>query len=274
MMKEKGAAMAKPFELEGDFTFFSAEKMEDIVVLRFRDNMFRDAVSLEKRDALLTFLDRLSSSGEVKVLVVESSMEKPGCEEYIDFFHRGRQRWERYTIRRFCNILNHFILSLAGLNKIVVHTCRGDLIALFMNVGLVCDYRIAAEDTVFCNTYLELGMLPKGGGPLFLSRLLGKGRAYEVLLLKDEITAAEALDFGIVDRVVPKTDLRETAIEVARRFSRRSGKTLSGIKRLMNYTVKDLADYLEYENQEIFRIVDSPEFGAEETAAKPTCETR
>lgn len=267
--------MARQRELQGDFTFFSCERMESIVVLRFHENIFRDAVSLEKRDALMTFLDRLSASEEIKVLIVESSMEKPGCEEYLDFFLRGRQRWERYTIRRFCNILNHFILSIAGLNKMVVHTCRGDLIALFMNVGLVCDYRIAAENTVFCNTYLDLGMLPKGGGPLFLSRLLGKGKAYEVLLLKEEITAAEALEFGIVDRVVPVEDLERTAIETAQGFSRRSGKTLSGIKRLINYTMKDLADYLEFENQEIFRIVDSPQFGDEEAAeAKPVCETR
>jgi 2-(1,2-epoxy-1,2-dihydrophenyl)acetyl-CoA isomerase len=267
--------MARQQDLEGDFTFFSCERMESIVVLRFHDNIFRDAVSLQKRDALMTFLDRLAAAEEIKVLIVESSMEKPGCQEYLDFFLRGRERWERYTIRRFCNILNHFILTIAGLNKMVIHTCRGDLIALFMNVGLVCDYRIAAENTIFCNTYLDLGMLPKGGGPLFLSRLMGKGKAYEMLLIKEEITATEALEANIVDRVVPLEELQQTAIDIAKGFSRRSARTLSGIKRLMNYTMKDLADYLEFENQEIFRIVDSPGFGVKEDKdAQPVCETR
>jgi 2-(1,2-epoxy-1,2-dihydrophenyl)acetyl-CoA isomerase len=118
-------------------------------------------------------------------------------------------------------------------------------------------------------------MLPKGGGPLFLSRLLGKGKAYEMLLLKEEITAAEALQAGIVDRVVPLEELQQAAVEIAKGFSRRSGRTLSGIKRLMNYTMKDLADYLEFENQEIFRIVDSPRFGfGEDGETQPACETR
>jgi len=59
-----------------------------------------------------------------------------------------------------------------NLNKIVVHADGGRVIPLFMNVSLACDYRIVADNTVFQNPCIELGLAPKGGSGFFLSKML------------------------------------------------------------------------------------------------------
>jgi len=97
-------------------------------------------------------------------------------------------------------------------------------------------------------------MLPKGGAPFFLSKINRPNRAKALLLLKQRITAAEALENRIADRVVPPADLEMAALETARKFGQIPDQTLIGIKRLTNYTFKELKDYLEYETQQIVRL--------------------
>jgi len=77
------------------------------------------------------------------------------------------------------------------LNKIVVHADSGEVIPLFLKVNLACDYRVVAENTVFRNPCLELGLDPKGGGGFFLSKMLGRSKALEVLLYEGDIPAKE-----------------------------------------------------------------------------------
>lgn len=103
----------------------------------------------------------------------------------------------------------------------VIHICGGDVLSLFMNISLACDYRIITTDTVFHNVFQEIGMLPKGGAPFFLSRTVGNGKARELLLLNPRISAGEALESRIADRMVAP---------------------------------EDLEDYLEYETSEIIKI--------------------
>ena len=92
-------------------------------------------------------------------------------------------------------------------------------------------------------------MVPTGGGAFFLPKLLGRGKAYEILLSDKDIHAHEALKLGIVNTIVPVAELEASALEAANRFGRKPAGTLSGIKKLMNYAYKDLNDYMDFEKQ-------------------------
>ncbi|QTA90966.1 enoyl-CoA hydratase/isomerase family protein [Desulfonema magnum] len=252
--------MSKGTNLEENHDFFFTKRFKEVIILTLKENLLLHATNLTDRDTIQDYFDRVSKCRSVKAMVINSSLEKSGPKEYLEFYQSMKSKWERNEIRRLCNIMNQFILTITELNKIVIHACSGSVIALFLNVSLACDYRIIADNTVFCNPYLELGMLPKGGGPFFLSRMLGPGKAYEILLLNREITAQQAMTFGIADQMVPLEKLEDSALEVAHRFGEHYASSLSGIKKLVNYSLKELKDYLEFENKEIFRIVDSPDF--------------
>lgn len=252
--------------------FFNTKKIADVVIIKFNDNIFDTTKDLKKRDVILHYLERVSRCETIKTIIIDSSMETCGNNEYLEFFlnsdpegrrdpycnqdHFGRNN----AIAKYCNVINQVILKVADLDKFVIHVCKGSMIPVVLSMSLACDYRIVADNTVFQNTYLDLGITPKGGSPFFLSRMLGRSRAYEILLLKKEIDAHEAMKYGIVDQVVPVKELEKTALETARRFGNNHANSISGIKKLVNWSVRDLADYLEFENLEIGTLVRSPEF--------------
>jgi 2-(1,2-epoxy-1,2-dihydrophenyl)acetyl-CoA isomerase len=129
-----------------------------------------------------------------------------------------------------------------------------------MNISLACDYRIIGDNTFFQNPYLNLGLVPKGGGAFFLSRLLGYSKASELLLADKDITAEEALRLGIVDKVVPSVELNEAALEIAKDFARKPVGSVSGIKKLLSRCLKELEDCLECENQVLLQTVSRSDF--------------
>ena len=72
---------------------------------------------------------------------------------------------------------------------------------------------------------------------------------------KRQISAPEALEIGFVDQVVPYDKLEETAMQTAQAWTRRSTRSLLGIKRLLNYSMKDLTDYLSFESGELLKTI-------------------
>ena len=239
------------------YGFFSAEQTDEIMVMRFKEDSLFHITDLMARDAMLDYFDRISEDDSVKVILIISSPNKSGIEEYFEFYQRlSKSKWDHNTIHRLCNVVDQFILKIVGLNKIVIHANSGRVISLFLNISLACDYRIIGDNTVFQNPYIELGLVPKGGGPFFLSRMLGISKAYEILLSNEDLSADEALHLGIVEKVVPLDKLEGAALDVAHRFALKPAQTLSGIKKLLNYSVKDLKDYLDLENKELLRIVE------------------
>ena len=85
--------------------------------------------------------------------------------------------------------------------------------------------------------------------------MLGYSQAKQLLMSEKDINALEALEMDIVDQVVPLNNLEETAIQVALGWAKRSTRSLVGIKRLINYNMKDLKDYLSFESQELLRTI-------------------
>jgi len=250
--------MKKETNLDEQHDFFSAKRIDNIVIVRFKEDMLFRATDLSKRDDVLDYFDRVSKSDSIKVIVIFSSPDKSGIEEYFEFYHQLlKSKWAQNDFHRLCSTVDQFLLKIVDSNKMIVHADSGRVISLYLNVSLACDYRIVADNTVFQNPYIELGLVPKGGGPFFLSKMLGISKAYEILLSGEDITAHEALSLGFVDKVVPLNTLEDAALEVAHRFAQKPVSTLAGVKKLLHFSMNDLKDYLSLENQELLRIVES-----------------
>jgi len=246
--------------LEEDFGFFSSCLEGEVLHIRFRENLLEHLSSLAKRDMVSNFADRILKSSDVKVILLNSDFREAGCEAYTRFFLEKSQGTDRIDLHRLCNITSQFVSGIIGLDRIVIHACQGSVISLFLNISLACDYRIAADNTLFCNPYLDLGMIPIGGGPFLLSKMMGIGKVWETLLLNRDIDARKALELGLVDRVVSSSSLDETALDIAHKFASNHGETISGMKRLVNFSRRELGKYFEMERQEILKIINSKNF--------------
>ncbi len=91
-----------------------------------------------------------------------------------------------------------------------------------LELALACDIRIAAENATLGLTEINLAIIPGGGGTQRLPRLIGKGKALEMILTGARIPAAEALRLGIVERVVPAGDALKAATELARTIAEKA----------------------------------------------------
>jgi enoyl-CoA hydratase/carnithine racemase len=244
-----------------DGGLFSEKRLDDIVLIQFRENFFHYATDFGASRSFLDYLDTLSQDDSIKVLVILAADNDKGCEAYLQFYSQVLEgKLGSYAVPRMCHALDQLILKLVELNQIIIYADAGNVTSMFLNLSLACDYRIIADNTVFENPCLELGLVPKGGGAFFLSRIVGQGMAYRIMLSIEDLTAHEAKALNLVDKVVPMAELEDAALDMAKELAQRPASTLRGVKRLLNYNLKELSDYLEFENRELQRIIQSPEF--------------
>jgi enoyl-CoA hydratase/carnithine racemase len=136
-----------------------------------------------------------------------------------------------------------------------------------MDMALMCDIRLAAENATFREGYISIGLVPGDGGCFYLPRLVGTARALELLWTGDAISAQDALAFGVVNRVVADEDLFDEALALAARIASRSPIAVSMIKRAVYQSLRlDLRTSLDLISSHM-GIVQSTQDQAEAFAA-------
>lgn len=242
--------------------FFSAERQDSILVVRGKPYFTRNISDLGNIDTFFDHLSLISHTDKVKVVVFVGCREQHGSKETMEFFLRLLQaRREEFLLQRMFNLVNNYVVAMAGLNKVTIHADTGRLSMFFFTMSLSCDYRIVGEGSVIENAFADIGTVPKGGCGYFLSHLLGVGRATEILRWPS-FTAEEALHLGMVDKIVPAAEVETVALRTARLYNEPQIATLLGVRRLLKGDVDELRRSLEAEDMVILNRVNSPEFRA------------
>ncbi len=143
---------------------------------------------------------------------------------------------------------HRLIRQMVSLEKPVVGAINGIAAGAGCGVALAADIRIAADSASFMLAFSRIGLIPDSGINWFLPRLIGYARAYEMAITADRVPAGKALEWGMVNQVVPTDQLPEISAAWARRFA--VGPTLAyGLtKRAMNRSWDSTLDEaLEYE---------------------------
>ncbi len=110
---------------------------------------------------------------------------------------------------------------LAELPRPVVCAIQGDALSAGLELALACDIRVAAEDARLGLPETKLGLVPMGGGTQRLARLMGTGKALEMILTGEPVDAREALRTGLVSAVAPRDKLAAEAEAIAKRIAER-----------------------------------------------------
>ncbi|MFH1153618.1 MAG: enoyl-CoA hydratase-related protein [Pseudomonadota bacterium] len=232
-----------------DYDMFSGETKGRIAVIRFKENLLSNLTNLNAKEKLFSFFRKTELDNDVRVVLIMGAPRRTDtetCRQFYQEFASGKAGID--DLERLNNAINQLVLKINGYSKMVIHAGQGNTAPVFANLSLACDWRIIAEDTLFQNPCLDLGLIPKGGGVYFLSRLMGRDATADMLFSGKDVDARAALALGLVNRVV-KTDALETeAIEAANAFAQKSARALWAIKRLINYPSKELSAFLEYED--------------------------
>ncbi len=144
--------------------------------------------------------------------------------------------------------VNPLILAMRALPKPIIARVHGHAVGVGCNIAMACDLVIASDKALFSQIFVKIGLMPDGGGTYFLPREIGYHKAFELMATGDIVAAEEALRLGLVNRVVPFSDLDATVDEFARRFAQGPAISLARIKEGLNQGLQStLAEALEFE---------------------------
>ena len=144
--------------------------------------------------------------------------------------------------------INPGILAMRGLPKPIIARVHGHAAGVGCNYALAADIIIASDEAFFGQVFVKIALMPDGGGTYFLPHLVGYNKAFELMALGDSISAQEALDLGMVNRVVPIGDLDKTVSILTDRLVKAPAIAVAKIKAALNQSFHaDLATMLEFE---------------------------
>ncbi len=171
-----------------------------------------NALNLPTLDVLAASVAELQFDRSTRVVVITGTGKKAFCS--------GADLKERSTltpdqVRRFVTTIRDTFTAIEALPQPVIAAINGFALGGGAELALVCDLRVASEQAIMGLTEVKRAVIPGAGGTQRLPRLIGKGRAKELILTGRYIGAAEALAIGLVNRVVPAPELMMAAMELA-----------------------------------------------------------
>ena len=124
--------------------------------------------------------------------------------------------------------------AVAALNCPVIAAINGDALGAGLELALSCDIRVSSENARFGFPETSYGLIPGGGGTQRLPRIVGRGKASEMILIAEPIDAREAYRIGLISKVVPGEKLAEEAEEIAKRLVSRAPIAVRYAKEAVN----------------------------------------
>ena len=192
-----------------------------------REAILTDAAAPEVRSVLITGAGRGFSSGADLKEMLEQRAEGG---EVPDVGEMLRTRY------------HPIIKGIRELPKPVVAAVNGPAVGIGCSLALAADLIWAAESAVFGLAFVNIGLVPDGGSTFLVPIAAGKARALEMALLGDPVPAETALEWGLINRVVPDDDLMKEARALAERLARGPTRSYAQSKRALNNSLLKIMD--------------------------------
>jgi enoyl-CoA hydratase len=190
-----------------------------------------NALSTELLHEVDALVSRDEAAGDVGCLVITGAGERFFCAG-ADVHEAAATPVDRVAVRT--NLGQQLARRLERLPFPVLAAVNGACLGGGCELALAADIRICADHARFAQPEVRLGIIPGFGGTQRLPRLIGRGRAMELLLTGAEIDAHEAHRIGLVNRVVAASELAESAAELAARLATQPRESARTIKRAVD----------------------------------------
>lgn len=207
------------------------EKKENIGLLTINRPEKLNAISNELVSELKKLLDEIENDEKLRVLILTGAGDKAfvagaDIKELVDRDARLGRRISQERQELFSRIENLPVPVIAAVN--------GYALGGGLELALACSIRICSEKAQFGAPEVKLGIIPGDGGTQRLPRLVGLGRAMELILTGDFIDAQEAYRIGLVNKVLPQEELMDKAMELAKKIASRPPLAVRFAKEAVN----------------------------------------
>ncbi len=175
-----------------------------------------NAISDAIRSEIPKALARADADDAVRVIVFSGAGERAFC---AGADVKGFNAVESLVKHRQGRAHTHWILAFDQVRKPIIAAIHGYCLGGGLEIAMACDIRIAAEGAKFGLPEVSRGTLPGSGGTQRLARMVGLGRALDIALSADHVSAEDALRMGLISRLVPRAELMTATEALAKRIA-------------------------------------------------------
>ncbi|MCW1383861.1 enoyl-CoA hydratase [Novosphingobium sp. KCTC 2891] len=204
------------------------EKRDNVAVVTLNRPEAMNALSRGLRDALAQAMQQVAADPDVSVVVLTGAGERAFCAG-LDLKELGTEGGLGAVAPQAGEPADP-VHAIEHCPKPVIGAINGVAITGGFEVAIACDVLIASDKARFADTHARVGILPGWGLSQKLPRLIGIGRYKEMAFTGNFIDAAKALEWGLVNRVVPAGELLDTALALAAEMATIPAATLSAYK--------------------------------------------
>jgi enoyl-CoA hydratase/carnithine racemase len=234
--------------MEDGMAEFKVEKLEAVETWTINREHRMNAIGGAFVGELEQLVAGAASSRRTRVIVITGAGSKAFCAGADLKERRGMSEDE---VRKFLERFGRIFRAMEKSPCIFIAAINGVAFGGGTELALACDLRVASPSAQLGLTEVKLGIIPGGGGTQRLPRLVGLGRAKDLILTGRSVNAPEALAIGLVDRVAPEGQLLPSALEIARTIAANAPLAVAAAKRAVNEGSElDLDRALELERQE------------------------
>lgn len=204
-----------------------------------------NAFNEQMKKELLEALKETEKNKEVRVVVITGSGKAFCSGQDLKEVMMNPNRSLAESLR---NGYNPIIRSMRNMPKPVICRLNGVAAGAGCSVALACDMIIAAEEASMTEIFINIALVPDSGSSYFLPRIVGSARAFELATTGRKVSAKEASEFGIINKVVKLEALDAAVEEVTNYYANAPTKAVGLIKKMLNKSFhSDLETMLEYE---------------------------
>ncbi len=186
-----------------------------------------NALNVRTREEILAALNELEGDPTVRVVVITGAGEKAFIAGADISEFTGKSPLETREIMQKCRAFD----AMEDFPKPVIAMINGYALGGGCELAMSCDIRVASTKAKLGQPEIKLGIIPGGGGTQRLPRIIGEGKAMELILSGDMIDAEEALRLGLLNHVVPPDQLEAKTMEIANKIAEMSSVALQMAKK-------------------------------------------
>lgn len=236
-----------------------------LAILYLNRPQVMNSLSVPMAREVVEALHEIELNKEIKALIVTGKGKSfcAGAELNQDLVNgNGISRVGDQLDQDMLNFFNPWIEKIQQLDIPVITALNGVAAGAGVGIALASDITIASESSAFILTFApKLGLIPDMGSSWQLPRLIGLARAKAVTLLGDKISAAQALNWGMIWDVVPEEELHKTALTLAERLAEMPRHAAKAVRNAYKNSLdNELTEQLDYERARQRIFIELPSF--------------
>ncbi len=213
------------------YTTIELERDGDVAIIRLNDPSTLNAVTVKTIEEIGAALDEIRGSARAMVLTGAGRAFCSGANLSAGMGDRRSDGpYDSGSVLE--SHINPLMLRLRDLPFPWVSAVKGSAAGVGCSFALAADMVVCGESAFFLQAFARIGLVPDGGSSWILARSIGRARAMEMMLLGERIPAAKALEWGMINRLVPDERVMPAALDLARALAAGPTKSLAMIRRM------------------------------------------